>query len=84
MELHLKGEDGQLHQGMVVRISDDLRYDGIDHLLIPTSEKKKKRCVGERCLLIIRTMCEKCNVGLCLGSNFTFHQKRVTNLNKCF
>ncbi|CAI6357649.1 unnamed protein product [Macrosiphum euphorbiae] len=30
------------------RISDNIRYDGKNHLIIPTLEKKRKRCAGER------------------------------------
>lgn len=55
------------------RISDDVRYDGINHLVIPTSEKKRKRCAGEGCNSSIRTMCLKCNVGLCIECFRIFH-----------
>ncbi|KAJ8941966.1 hypothetical protein NQ314_010185 [Rhamnusium bicolor] len=57
------------------RISDDLRYDRQDHLLVEIPEKKKRRCAGEGCCSIIRTMCKKCNVGLCLPCNYIFHTK---------
>ncbi|KAL4125910.1 hypothetical protein QTP88_010147 [Uroleucon formosanum] len=55
------------------RISDDIRYDGKNHLIIPTPEKKRKRCAGEGCSSSIRTMCEKCNVGLCIECFKIFH-----------
>lgn len=55
------------------RISDDIRYDGINHLVIPTSDKKRKRCAGEGCASSIRTMCLKCNVGLCIDCFRIFH-----------
>lgn len=48
------------------RVSDDIRYDRIDHLVITVPDKKKKSCVGEGCLSIVRTMCKKCNLGSCI------------------
>jgi hypothetical protein len=57
------------------RVSDDIRYDGRDHLLVPTEGKKRKRCAGEGCISGIRTMCSKCNVGLCLECNYIYHNK---------
>ncbi|KAJ8944395.1 hypothetical protein NQ314_009485 [Rhamnusium bicolor] len=48
------------------RISGDLRYDRQDHLLVEIPEKKKRICADEGCCFIIRTMCKKFNVGLCL------------------
>lgn len=65
------------------RVSDDLRYDGRDHFLIPTPDKKNERWAGERCSSIICTMCRKCNMGLCLKCNLMFHLK-LTHLNKQF
>lgn len=56
------------------RISDDVRYDGSQHLLVPNPDKKR-RCAGEGCSSIVRTICKKCNVGLCLECNFIFHTK---------
>jgi len=55
------------------RISDDISYDGKNQLIIPTPEKKRKRCAGEGCSSSIRTMCEKCNVGLCIECFKIFH-----------
>lgn len=57
------------------RVSDNLRYDGRDHLLVPTQNKKRKRCAGEGCSSSVRSMCSKCDVGLCLECNFIFHKK---------
>lgn len=54
-------------------ISDDIRYDGKNHLIIPTPEKKRKICAGEGCSSSIRTMCEKCNVGLWIECFKTFN-----------
>lgn len=47
------------------KISDNLRYDRVDHLLVPTQGMKRPRCAGEACSSIVRTMCRKCAVGLC-------------------
>lgn len=56
-------------------MSDDKRYGGIDYRVIPTPDKKKKRkiCAGEGCAFSIRTMCLKCNVGLCIECFRIFH-----------
>lgn len=55
------------------RVADGLRYDRLDHLLIPTPEKKRRRCAGEGCIASVRTMCKKCNVGLCIDCFAIFH-----------
>lgn len=57
------------------RVSDNLRYDRLDHLLIPVQGKKRRRCAGEGCSSSVRTMCMKCDVGLCIECNFIFHTK---------
>lgn len=57
------------------RISDDIRYDHHDHLLTYTEGKKRKRCAGEGCSASVRTMCQKCKVGLCIECNIIFHTK---------
>ncbi|KAL4082635.1 hypothetical protein QTP88_029696 [Uroleucon formosanum] len=57
------------------RVSDDVRYDGKEHLVIPTPQKKRRRCAGERCSSSGRTMCWKCNVGLCVECFKLFHTK---------
>ncbi|KAG5870133.1 hypothetical protein JTB14_014227 [Gonioctena quinquepunctata] len=49
------------------RVSDDIRYDQVDHLLVSTRDKKKKRCAGEGCSSSIRTMCSKYTVELQLS-----------------
>jgi len=54
-------------------ISDDIRYDGKEHLVIPTPQKKRRRCTGEGCSSSGRTMCCKCNVGLCIECFKLFH-----------
>lgn len=57
------------------RISDDLRYDGNNHLLISIPNNKRRRCTGEGCISSTRTMCSKCDVGMCIDCNYTFHMK---------
>lgn len=54
-------------------VPDDARYDRIDHLIarIPGG----KRCAGEGCSSSGRTMCNKCNVGLCVDCFSIFHTK---------
>lgn len=55
------------------RVSDDIRYDRMDHLVTSVPENKKRRCAGEGCSSIIRTMCKKCQVGLCVSCFSVFH-----------
>lgn len=55
------------------RVSDDIRYDGMDHLVVSTPQKKKRRCAGDGCSSIMRTMCKKCDVGLCIECFSLFH-----------
>lgn len=57
------------------RISDDLRYDGRNHLLVPNEGRKRRRCAGEGCSSSIRTKCRKCDVGLCIDCNEILHTK---------
>lgn len=56
------------------RVLDEIRYDRMDHLIKKTEDNKKKRCSGQGCKSIIRTMCTKCNVGLCVECFLPFHQ----------
>jgi hypothetical protein len=55
------------------RVSDDIRYDGMDHLVVSTPQKKRRRCAGEGCVSVGRTMCRKCDVGLCIECFSIFH-----------
>lgn len=55
------------------RVSDDIRYDGIGHLLIPNPQGKRRRCAYPTCKSQTRSECSKCGVGLCLECNFAFH-----------
>lgn len=57
------------------RISDDLRYDRTDHLIIRTTNNKRRRCAGEGCSSHVRTICKKCDVGLCIECFAIFHTK---------
>lgn len=66
-----------VHRSSDSRISDDIRYDGKDHLVrsIGEDKTKKKRCAYRSCKSIVRTMCNKCNVGLCINCFMPFHTK---------
>lgn len=57
------------------RVSDEFRYDGLNHLVTSTPNRKRKRCAGEGCSSHIRTMCQKCNLGLCIECFAIFHTK---------
>lgn len=57
------------------RISDMIRYDQLNHLVDEVPDKKRRRCAGEGCCSSIRTMCKKCDVGLCIPCFAIFHTK---------
>lgn len=48
-----------------------LRYDYKGHFVRPVV--KKRRCAGDSCKTIGRTICGKCNVGLCVRCFENFH-----------
>lgn len=54
------------------RVLETIRYEHVDHYVVQTDEKKKKRCASEGCKSIIRTMCKKCSVGLCIPYSLLF------------
>lgn len=57
------------------RVLEDIRFDGIEHYLVETQDNKRRRCAGEGCKKRPFSQCGKCNVGLCLACNLSFHTK---------
>ena len=57
------------------RVLDDIHFDGIQHYLVDTQENKRMRCAGEGCQKRSFSQCSKCDVGLCLAHNLSFHTK---------
>jgi hypothetical protein len=57
------------------RVLDELRYDGLDHLVFPTVDSKRRRCAGYGCSSVGRTECRKCDVGLCISCFAEFHKR---------
>ncbi|GBM13274.1 PiggyBac transposable element-derived protein 3 [Araneus ventricosus] len=55
------------------QISEELRYDKINHLVKSTTERR--RCAAINCTNRVRTMCVKCDVGLCIDCFMDFHTK---------
>ena len=55
------------------RVSDDIRYDGRDHLFVPCDGR---RCAYEDRSSRARSKCAKCDVGLCLQWNFNYHTRQ--------
>jgi hypothetical protein len=55
------------------RVADYVRYDRMDHLVEFISDKKKGEDAGEGCSSSTRTMCKKCNIGLCTECFSHFH-----------
>lgn len=56
-------------------VQNTLRYDGIDHLVEPI--EKKRRCAGDTCKSIGRTVCGKCDVGLCIKCFASYHKTPI-------
>lgn len=57
------------------RINDDVRYDATNHLVVQVPGGKRRRCAGEGCSSVGRTMCEKCDLGMCIQCFKIFHTK---------
>lgn len=54
---------------------NDIRYDKEDHLIVKVPNNKRRRCAAALCKSVGRTMCKKCDVGLCTGCFYSFHKK---------
>lgn len=57
------------------RVSADLRFDKTEHLVKHTEGKKRRRCNNTSCTSVVRTMCSKCEVGLCIDCFIPFHTR---------
>lgn len=53
-------------------ILPDVRFDRIDHFVISCN---RRRCAGLGCKSFGRTMCQKCDVGLCINCFASYHTK---------
>jgi hypothetical protein len=56
-----------------IRVSDEIRFDGLRHFVFPTDSGKRRRCAGSGCCSVGRTECRKCDVGLCIACFALFH-----------
>lgn len=52
------------------RVCDDIRYDGMNHLVISTPEKKRRRCAGEGSW---KNNVQKVQRGICIDCFSIFH-----------
>ncbi|KAG5864535.1 hypothetical protein JTB14_014293 [Gonioctena quinquepunctata] len=59
-------------QNITRQVLEDMRYDHTDHSVAPSN---RRRCTGENCESFGRTICKKCNVGLCVGCFAQYHTK---------
>lgn len=55
--------------------NNEIRFDGLLHLVEFTPEKRRRRCGYEKCNSSVRTQCKKCNCGLCIGCFVPFHTR---------
>lgn len=56
-------------------VYNELQYDGFDHFVQKVPDGKRRRCAGVDCSSSGRTMCSKCDVGLCVDCFIKFHRK---------
>lgn len=54
---------------------DIIRFDKVEHYVAEVPNSKRRRCAGENCKSSGRTMCEKCDVGLCIKCFSRYHKK---------
>lgn len=52
-------------------LAQNIRYDRTDHFV--ASCEKRRRCAGDLCKSVGRTICTKCNVGLCVNCFAAYH-----------
>ncbi len=64
------------HSSSRKRVADDIRYDKLEHYVVVVPNKKRKRCAGEKCDSVVRTQCEKCELGMCICCFKKFHTKK--------
>lgn len=64
------------HSASRKRVSDDIRYDKLEHYVMEVPNKKRKRCAGEKCDSVVRTQCEKCELGMCIRCFKKFHTNK--------
>lgn len=57
------------------RVPNELRYDRLGHFVGHNEGNKKRRCALRTCTSIIRTICVKCNVGLCIDCFVLYHTR---------
>ena len=55
-------------------VVDELQSNGIDHCLIETLAKSRRRWAGFNCTKRVSSQCSKCDVGLFLGCKMSFHK----------
>lgn len=60
---------------LTTRVTEDIRFDDKGHYVVSTDAGKRRRCAYEHCDSKVRTMCRKCNVGLCVPHFYIFHSK---------
>jgi hypothetical protein len=73
----VKSPGGQMSRASTSRSgsADELRYDMLRHFITEIPGQKRRRCAYEGCSSRGRTMCEKCDVGLCIKCFKNYHLK---------
>jgi len=52
---------------------NSIRMDGLDHYVAPID--KRRRCANKPCTSVVKTICQKCDVGLCVHCFVPYHNK---------
>lgn len=61
---------GPVRTSISRQVVSDIRYDGMHHYVISCN---RRRCAGTNCKSFGRTMCSKCDVGLCVPCFSKYH-----------
>jgi hypothetical protein len=69
----LKYQDLPKTKGRPTVVNSDKRYDGTQHYVVNVPDGKRRRCSYENCNGKGRTMCNKCDKGLCISCFVPFH-----------
>ncbi|KAG4075382.1 hypothetical protein HA402_009535 [Bradysia odoriphaga] len=57
-------------------LPDEPRFDGLNHFVEFTRDKKRRQCAMRKCKSSVRTQCKKCDRGICIGCFVPYHTMR--------
>lgn len=72
----LPAPSGPKRQRREDALTINIRYDDMKHFVVPITSRR--RCANESCKSSVRTICQKCDVGLCLPCFADYHTRPTT------